>query len=118
MDNKIKIKISQKAYDKLLNILKEASDNSYIRFSYKNSCCGSSLIDILIDNYKINDIKDNIDRLPVLYNSEVVENIKEIILVYKNSSFMIKTIPVRERIKNCSACTVGCKNNKNCSSCK
>lgn len=118
MQSKVKIKISEKAYDELVRILKESYDDSFIRFSYKDGCCKSSKVELFIDNYRLGDTKDTIDNLPLIYDAEVIEHIKEITLVYRNSSFMIKTIPVKEQIKNCSTCKVGCGNKGNCANCK
>jgi Fe-S cluster assembly iron-binding protein IscA len=107
MNSKVKIKVSEEAYKILLTIVKH-DDDHYIRFVYKDGCCGSSKVDIYLDQAKDGDIIDRIEELPVLYDKEVVENIKEITLVYRKSSFMIKTITNKELFKNCSTCAVGC----------
>lgn len=114
MESKVKIRISEGAYNKLLNILK-GEEGHYVRFSYKDGCCGSSKIDMYIDSFKEGDTIDKIEGLSILYDSEVIENIKEITLVYRNSSFMIKTVTTKELFKNCSTCTVGCGSNGGCS---
>jgi hypothetical protein len=69
-----------------------------------------------LDKANDGDIVDKIDELPVLYDMQVVENIKEITLVYRKSSFMIKTIANKELFKDCSTCVVGCGKHGGCSS--
>ncbi|MCM8711325.1 hypothetical protein M2651_09805 [Clostridium sp. SYSU_GA19001] len=107
MKNKVKIKISESAYKELIYILKDLK-GSYIRFAYKNGCCLSSKIHIYIDSLQKEDIIDKIDELPIIYNSQLTDNINEITLIYKNSTFMIKTVPVKRLSKDCSTCTIGC----------
>jgi Fe-S cluster assembly iron-binding protein IscA len=126
MDDKVKIKISEQAYDELLNVLADCPDYSHIRFKFKDGCCGSSKIEILLDNVKASDITDKIDNLAMVYDHEVLDNIKEIIVVFRNSSFMIKTLLSKTKVKDCSTCKVGCKSSGNssggcsgrCSGCK
>lgn len=114
MNEKIKIKISENAFDKLLAMLKSEADYSYLRFAYKGGCCKSSKVDILLDNHKANDITDNIESLPIVYDTEALEKIKEITLVYRNSSFMVNTILKDSHNKNCATCNSGC--HKKCGS--
>lgn len=109
MEKKIKIKISEQAYNKLLHYLKDNGDNySHIRFKYKSGCPKSSKIDIYMDNIKEGDIQDKIDDLSILYDTELCENIKEITLVYRKSSFMVKSASDKESFKGCSSCSHGC----------
>lgn len=107
MTNKIKIKISEPAYNKLLSILKQEDEKLYIRFAYKDGCCGSSKIDIIVDKFNEGDTVETIDSLPIIYNSLVIDNIKEVTLVYRNNSFMTKT--VLSKARDCGTCKVGCK---------
>lgn len=104
MDKKIKIKISENAYSKLLAMLSQENDYTHLRFTYKDGCCGSSKVDISLDNLRSEDITDNIESLPVVYNAEILEKIREITLVYRNSSFMINTILYNIKKKDCSSC--------------
>lgn len=115
MKDKIKIKISYEAYDKLLNLLKASEDYSYVRFQYKDGCCGSSKVDIYLDNFKDGDISDRIDDLPILYDYRTLSNILEVTLVYRKFSFMVKTKTTMELFKNCSSCTKGCGSKGGCS---
>lgn len=112
MNEKIKIKISENAFEKLLAILNNKEEYSHLRFAYKDGCCKSSKVEIYLDNLKANDITDNIEGLPIIYNIEALEKVKEITLVYRKSSFMINTILNDAYNKNCANCTSTC--NKNC----
>lgn len=124
MINKVKIKISEQAYYNLLDIIKAEEEKLCIRFAYKDGCCGSTKIDIILDKASSEDTLEYIDELPVIYNSEVAENINEITLVYRNNSFMANT--VMSKTRDCATCTVGCKSSKDkssgcsgsCSKCK
>lgn len=122
MSEKIKIKISEDAYYALIDILKDGDKYTHIRFSYKDGCCGSSKVDVSLDNHKAGDIEDTVDELPVLYDLSTLENIKEITLVHRNGSFMAKAVLHKEQRKDCSSCTSGCGGKGNssggCSGCK
>lgn len=122
MSERIKIKISEQAYYILTDLLEDGSQYSHLRFSYKDGCCGSSKVELLLDNAKAQDILDKIDGLPVLYDSLVLDNIKEITVVYRNNSFMVKTELLNQQRRACSSCTKGCGGNANsssgCSGCK
>lgn len=111
MNTKVKIKISEEAYVRAIEILDEVKEFSHLRFSYKDGCCGSNKIELYLDNAAPKDTICMIDELPVIYDSEVSENIKEITLVYREGNFMIKTEPIKPLYKNCSTCTKGCGNN-------
>jgi hypothetical protein len=116
MSEKIKIRISEDAYYRLVDILKDGSEYSHVRLNYKDGCCGSSKIEIYLDNIKTGDMEELIDELPVLYDFNVLENIKEITIVLRNGTFMIKTQLLKEKVRDCAACTSGCGNKGGCSS--
>jgi len=122
MSKKIKIKISEEAYYTLIDILKDGDVYSHIRFSYKDGCCGSPKVELSLDNIKSEDIEEAIDELPILYDFLVLENIKELTVVYRDGSFMIKTKMLKEQKKDCSSCTSGCggkgSSSGGCSGCK
>lgn len=111
-----KIKISNSAYDNLISLLQNHIEYDFVRFKYVNGCCSSPKVEILLDNENHNDIRDNIEELNILYDDEVIKYIKEIILTYKNNSFMVKTT-LKDGVKNnctkklqgnCSGCSKGC----------
>jgi Fe-S cluster assembly iron-binding protein IscA len=112
MNEKIKIKISENAFEKLQVMLNKEEEYSHLRFVYKNGCCGSPKVDIYLDNLKAKDIVDNIESLPIVYDIEVLEKIQEITLVYRNSSFLINTILNNKQKKDCANCHSTC--NKTC----
>lgn len=109
MNDKVKIKVSEEAYNELLNIIREVEDHySSIRLAYKDGCCGSIKVEIMLDNPKEDDKIDKVDEISFIYDDELIENIKEVIIVYRNNSFMIKTENVKELYKDCANCTKGC----------
>jgi hypothetical protein len=112
MSTTVKIKISESAYVRLLEILEEVKEYSHVRFSYKDGCCGSNKIELYLDNANPDDTICIIDELPIAYNNEVSENIKEITLVYREGALLIKAEPIKPLYKNCSTCTKGCGNHK------
>lgn len=122
MNEKIKIKISEEAYYTLVDILKDGEQYSHIRFSYKDGCCGSTKVELHLDNVKPRDIEETIDELPILYDHSVLENIRVITVVHRNGSFMVKTEMLTEQKKDCSSCTSGCggkgSSTGGCSGCK
>lgn len=105
MKAKPKIKISETAYNILINLIKD-SEYEYVRFTHNIKKCGVK-IEIILDNSKPNDIVDKIEDLNILYNSDFKENIVEITLVYRNDMFMIKasTIENLDMNSNCVGCS-------------
>lgn len=116
MNEKIKIKISEEAYNTLVDILSANPEYSHIRLLPKDGCCKSAKLDLVLDIFEEKDIVDKIDNLPIIYDKTVVETFKEVTLVYRNASFMIKTVPIKETIKDCSTCTSGCGSKSGCGS--
>lgn len=111
MNDKIKIRISENAYEKLLNTLNSQTEYSYLRFSYKDGCCRSPKVDLSFDNVSAMDITDKIDNLQIAYDTEVLERINEITLVYRNNSFMVKTIINNVHENKCANCKSNCNKN-------
>ncbi|WP_125153057.1 hypothetical protein [Clostridium rectalis] len=112
MNSKIKIRISQKAYNELLKLLDDNKEYNCINFSYYSTCCQNGKISISLDNLKDNYIKDIIDNLNIIYNKDLLREIKQIDLVYKNNSFYVKAIPLTNTTNSCNSC---CK--KSCYTC-
>lgn len=121
MNKKVKIRISEEAYYRLMDILKDGDMYTHIRFAYKDGCCGSPNAELLLDYVKPGDIEDLIDELPVVYDPDFPLNIKEITIIYREGSFMIKTELLNITNRNCSSCSSGCagkgKNTGGCSGC-
>ncbi|MCY6371619.1 hypothetical protein [Clostridium ganghwense] len=111
MDNKLEIKISDTAYNKLKTLLSSHSDEySCIKLSYNRTCCKTPGIEIFLDDFenKKGYTTQNFKDITFIYNNKVIENIKKVELIYKNSNFMIKTIPLNPPSNNCSSCHGGC----------
>lgn len=106
MKVKPKIKISEAAYNNLINLVKD-SEYEYVRFIHNIKRCGVK-IEIILDNFEPNDITDKIEDLNILYDSDFNENIFEVTLVYRNNMFMIKASTIENLDMN-SKC-VGCSN--------
>jgi Fe-S cluster assembly iron-binding protein IscA len=122
MDKKIKIKVSDDAYYRLIDILKDGDIYSNIRMRYKDGCCGSSKIELFLDNAQADDFIDTIEDLPFLYDLETAENINEVTIVYRKGSFMVNSKLANEKVKNCADCKSGCggkgSSQGGCSNCK
>lgn len=115
MNKKPKIKISEDAFKFLKEILQNNKEYSTVRFAYIKSCCRPK-VEIYLDSAQDELISDSIEDLPMQYDLEFADNIKEVTLIYNNSSFLIKPELYEERKKNCSGC---CKaKDVNCSKCK
>ena len=111
--DKMKIKISEFAYEELKKALDQCPEFSFIRLAYSGSCPNSSKIEIILDNIKDGDIKDKVDELPFIYDYHISNTISELTIVYKDLSLQIKT-EFYEPISKSSGCS-GCSE---CSSCK
>jgi Fe-S cluster assembly iron-binding protein IscA len=93
LDNKVKIKISEKAYDKIMELLNIHKEYDCVRFSYSPGCCKSPKVSILLDNADNIDIIDKIENITLIYDDNLINNIREIQLIYKNNSFAVKALP-------------------------
>lgn len=112
MLNKIKIKISQMAYEEMLTLLKENKEYSALRFEENRGCCREPKLNLLLDNRLPEDLEDKVDNLSILYNVSLPEKLKEVIILYKNNRFLIKTVPLHFETKNCGNCSTH-RNSKN-----
>lgn len=108
--DKLKIKISEQAYDKILNILKNDDSFDCVKFSMESTCCNPK-VGIYLDalNKAANeDMRDAIENLNIIYPKALIEKVKEVQLVYRNNGFMIKSIPLKE--------STGCSGKSGCGS--
>lgn len=87
--HKPKIKISYNAYDYFIKALSDCKEYDCIKFKFITKCCGTK-IDIILDNIFPNDVCEKIDELTVAYDKTLCNNVKEIIITYKNNSLAIK----------------------------
>jgi len=99
-----KIKISINAYNDLINLLKFHNEYDCIRLSYKEGCCKSPKIEITLDSKKIDDTCEVIDKLNIVYDKVLVDNVSEITIMIKNGNFVIKSnsFNMKSQEKNCS----------------
>ncbi|KGK86995.1 hypothetical protein [Clostridium sp. HMP27] len=113
--DKLKIKISEQAYNKILNILKNDDQFDCVKFSMESSCCNPKVGIYLDDlnNISNEDKKDTIEDLNIIYPKALTEKVKEVQLVYRNSGFMIKSIPLKES----TGCSGKSGSNSGCSGC-
>ncbi|MCY6356273.1 hypothetical protein [Clostridium sp. ZS2-4] len=112
MNNKLEINISDSAYRQLKTLLLSHSDEySCIKLSYSKTCCKNPSIEIILDDLenKENYITQTLKDITFIYNYDVVKSLKKIELIYSNSSFMIKIIPLNTSFNNCSNCESDCK---------
>lgn len=107
-----KIEISQEAYKNLLNLLSVHREYNCVRFSYVSSCCKSARVDIILDELNEYDRIQKYNDISIAYSKEIVDKIKSINLIYKNSTFMLKCEPFDNSLTGCTK--GGCTN---CSSC-
>lgn len=121
MEDKVKIKISEKAYNKIMELLNNHAEYECVRFSYSPGCCKSPKVSILLDNIDGSKIIDKVEDLTIIYDENLLQNIREIQLIYRNNEFAIKTLAKDNQLScnhknsNCSSnCGSGCsKCNKN-----
>ncbi|QGU96535.1 hypothetical protein GOM49_16760 [Clostridium bovifaecis] len=120
MNKTLKIILSKDSSIQLRNLLDTHSqDYSCIRLSYYKGCCKSSNVEIYLDDFKNKEeyIVQIIDNIPFIYDEQVISNIKSIELKCENSSFMIKSTPIKPTLRDCSTCNSGCGSKGNCNSC-
>ncbi|WP_027624169.1 hypothetical protein [Clostridium lundense] len=121
MENKLKIKISETAYNKITELLDTHKEYDCVKFSYSPGCCKSPKVSILLDNMNESNIIDKIDDLNIIYDENLLNNISEIQLIYKNNGFAAKALPrdgsfpCNNTHRDNSSCGSGCsKCNNNC----
>jgi len=112
MEQTLKIKLSQIAHDKLMEMLKLSKEYTSVRFTYVSGCCKSPKVDISLDNYKAGDIKNTIDDLPILYDEILLDSIVELTIAHSDSRFWLKTISSSDSNKHCSK-----ENSESCNGC-
>lgn len=99
--NKPKLKISESAYEELLDILKKNPEYTHLKLKHLNKCCGTR-IELVFDVDNEGLIEDTVESLKILYNHSFSEEIKEVIILFKDFNFMIKATPWNESKKKCS----------------
>ena len=120
MNNKLKIKISNDAFDFINKLLEFHDEYDCIALNQPkgSGCCKTSKVDIVLDNTINYAITEDIDGLNVAYNENLVNNFTEIIIVLKKDSLYLKATPSatnKSKSKGCSGC--GSKGTNKCASC-
>lgn len=122
--NILDIDISKEALKNLSELLKQ-NNYSCVRLSYVKSCCAKGRLDIILDDINKNDLTYKYDSLTIVYNMEVLNNVKNVEIIYKNHDFMMKITPLETnscqnsccKITSSSSCTNGCCKSTTSSSC-
>ncbi|WBW96097.1 hypothetical protein [Oceanirhabdus sp. W0125-5] len=87
--NKPKIKISYKAYDKLMEFIKERHEINCIKVEASTKGCGPK-VNFYFDHVNEDKITDYVDKLPLVYGKDISKDYKTIIIVYRKNSFSVK----------------------------
>jgi len=114
LKNKLKIRISNEAFDFINKLL--LFHNEYdcicLRENVTTGCCKSAKVDISLDNSQNSSIVEDIYGLNVCYNSELANNFKDITIILKSDTLYLKSTPFSEnglsKFSKCSNCS-GCK---------
>ncbi|WP_251859850.1 hypothetical protein [Clostridium sp. Marseille-Q2269] len=118
--NILDIDISKKALKNLSELLKQ-NNYSCVRLSYVKSCCAKGRLDIILDDINKNDLTYKYDSLTIVYDMEVLNNVKNVEIIYKNHDFMMKITPLETnsccKSTSSSSCTNGCCKSTTSSSC-
>lgn len=125
---KLKIKISETAYHKIMTLLVEHKEYPYLRLSYKAGCGKSAKIEVSLDDIHEGDYLDTVDTLEIIYDDDLISHIKEVSIIYQNASFKVKTLPQEDAPSGCGeSCSTkaeqagcsGCSgSNSGCGGCK
>lgn len=107
---KIKIRISEEAYEQILSLLIDNPEYTHLRLK-KGHCCKNK-VELLLDIRKDTDLEDKIDNLKILYSEDLLKVIKEVTIVYRNNSFLIKNTMTNNSFCG-NKCSSTCKSNCN-----
>ncbi len=114
-NKKLKIRISNEAFDFLDDLLKfhDEYDCILLKENASSKCCKSSKIEIELNNSVASEKMDIIDGMKFCYSSNLCNVFKEITIVLKEATIYAKatTLDNSKDLKNCSSCS------KNCSGC-
>ena len=120
MNNKLKIKISNDAFDFINRLLDFHDEYDCIALKEPDGsgCCKTSKVDIVLDNTDNYTITEDIEGLSVAYNDSLASNFTEIIIVLKKDSLYLKSTPSATNKSISKGCS-GCKSNgsSKCASC-
>lgn len=116
---KIKIKVSNNAFNFLDNLLKFHTEYDCVSLeeTTSSSCCKSPKVQIGLSECKNFDISNTIENITFSYNSNLCESISEVTIILKDSTLHAKVKRVNEHLtpSGCSSCS---KNKNGCGGCK
>lgn len=117
-NSKIKIRISNNAYDFVSNLLKFHTEYDCVSLeeNISSKCCKSPKIQIGLNNAENFDILNKIENISFCYNLNLCNNVKEVTIVLKDSTLHAKITTINENFKshNCNNCG---KRKGNCTGC-
>ncbi|WP_315115974.1 hypothetical protein [uncultured Clostridium sp.] len=116
MDKKIKVKISNNAYNQLVNLFEYDDQYNCLKLTYNQGCCKTPKVSIFLDTIKEIDFADKVEDISIVYDEELVDKVDEIQIIYTNKGFMVKTASANEtnETKGCASRSNGCGS---CSGC-
>lgn len=120
MNKKLKIKISNDAFDFIDKLLEfhDEYDCIALKEPENGGCCKNSKVDIIFDNAINYDIVEDIQGLNIAYSEDLPSNFNEIIIVLKKDSLYLKATPsFTNKSKGCSGCGSKSKGCTSCSGC-
>lgn len=109
--NKPKIKISYDAYYRFMDAMDSREEFNCLKFETSSKGCGAG-IDIYLAKEDPSAFTESIDELPLVYSEDVAKSYLEIIIVYRDDSFKVKTKGVNDDLsglltipkKKCGGC--------------
>lgn len=106
MKDKIKVKISNNAYNELINLFNYDKNYNCIKFIYNQGCCKEPKVSLILHKEEDEGLLDKVEDVKILYDKELMEKIKEIQLIYTKKGFMVKTTSLENK-KDCGGCNSG-----------
>lgn len=122
MDTKLRIEISDFAYDKITELLSSNKEYSYLRFTSVAFCGSKSNIDLMLDN-KVEEDDERIayKDLVLLYKKENLKDYEFIFVIYEDNTFKVKGEKNEEALAVGCGCSSGggggCGSSGGCGSC-
>lgn len=118
-NSKIKIRISNNAYEFVLNLFKFHTEYDCVSLeeNLSSKCCKSPKVQIGLNNAENFDILNKIEDITFCYNLSLCNNVKDVTIVLKDSTLHAKVSTINDNFKSHSCAGCG-KSKGNCSGCK